>query len=415
MSVIKEVAKMHALKSNNKIVTDFIYSFFAYALPTVVLQFVVQPLVAGRLDATDNGLFITLYNVVKFSISIFIVPLANLRLLKKNDCNKNDSLNQFFNELFIIASFLVVLLGSIMNVFYRKMTFTAGDILRLTIMLLLICIHDYYMVEFRLIVNYKKIVVDNIFIVIGNFIGVFLFMHIGYWELIFILGYLFGTIYVLCNTSIWKKVSNKDKSSNIVKSYVDLSTSSLLSTASVYCDRMIIFPFLGGFEVSVYNAAAIVSKAILVISSPLRNVLLSYIVGHDNLEISKRKLKKIIPLSLLITILTFLAFWGVSSVACNILYPKYASYAKLYIPVIVFAVIVETVGEVLNIILLRFEKTKTQTILATIKLVAYLVCILLLPIVLKLGLMGFCFATVISSSAYTLAIIIVLKKIIKVV
>ena len=63
------------IRAHKKILIDFIYSFVAYGLPTVVLQFVIQPLIAGRTTADANGLFVTLFNVVKLMAGVFIVPL----------------------------------------------------------------------------------------------------------------------------------------------------------------------------------------------------------------------------------------------------------------------------------------------------------------------------------------------------
>ena len=91
------------IKEHKQILIDFIYSFIAYALPTIVLQFVIQPIIAEKLSANGNGLFIALFSVLKLMINVFIMPLANLRLLRKKDCEKIDTLNAYFNFLFIMA------------------------------------------------------------------------------------------------------------------------------------------------------------------------------------------------------------------------------------------------------------------------------------------------------------------------
>lgn len=398
------------IKAHKRILIDFIYSFVAYALPTVILQFVVQPLIAERTSADENGLFVVLFNVVKLMIGIFIMPLANLRLLRKQECEKSALLNSFFNFLFLIAIACTALIGSILNGFYRSFSFSTGDILRLFIILALMGTHDYFMIAFRIVLNYKKIVIDNFLIVVGYGLGMYIFTKTGLWEVIFISGYLFGTVFVLLNTRLWKSKPRTKEGGYLIRQYGELSASDLLKNASTYCDRLIIYPVLGGFDVSVYNAAAVVSKAISVISSPLRNVLLSYIVNHNGLTVSKNKIKKLIIPIMAVFAIIFLVFWGVSILACDFLYPKYADAARPFVPIIIIAIMIETSGAIMNIALLRFAKTQTQAIISALKLGVYLIAVFVLAVLLKTGLWGFCIAILLADLAFTIAVIIGLSR-----
>ena len=398
------------IRAHKKILIDFIYSFVAYGLPTVVLQFVIQPLIAGRTTADANGLFVTLFNVVKLMAGVFIVPLANLRLLKKQECEKNIALNSFFNTLFIVAISCSAIIGTLMNGFYRNFKWTVTDIILLLLILLIMGVHDYFMIVFRLILNYKKIVIDNILIVSGYGIGLLLFIYTGLWELIFITGYLFGMIYVLFSTDLWKPRPGTKDGSHLVRQYGDLCASDLLKNATTYCDRLIIYPVLGGYDVSVYNSASVVSKAVTVISSPLRNVLLSYIVNSNELKVSRKKLKKYIPLAVVGIAVVFAVFWGVSILACKLLYPKYAASAMPFIPIITIAIVIETTGAILNIVLFRFARTVVQTIISALKLGVYLVAVLLLAIVAKMGLLGFCIAILLADITFITAVLVGLSK-----
>ena len=392
------------IKTHKKFLLDFVYSFVAYALPTIVLQFAVQPFIANHTTDDANGLFIALYNVVKLMISVFIMPLANLRLLKKQECEKAEAINAFFNFLFIIAIVCTGVIGSILNGLYRNLSFTFGDVIRLLLVLLLIGIHDYFMIAFR------KIVIDNCLIVSGYGLGMFLFSKTGVWELIFICGYLFGTVFVLSQTGLWRTVPSRKNGGNLVRQYGELGASDLLKNASVYCDRLMIYPVLGGYDVSVYNAAAVVSKAISVVSSPLRNVLLSYIVNHNGLSVSKRKMKKFLPLSFLAFGAVFAAFWGLSLIACRVLYPQYFVSAMPFIPIIIFAVMIETCGAILNIAVLRFAATRVQTIISALKLGVYVLSVVLFAMVAGMGLWGFCLAILLADAAFFAAVGIAFKK-----
>lgn len=401
---------VYIIKKYKKILKDFFYSVVAYALPTFVLQFIVQPLIANGTSADENGLFVTLFNVVKLTISIFILPLANLRLLNKKECEINNNINSFFNCLFNFVLFFSMLLGTVLNIMYRHKSLNFLDIVSLCLLIILMSIHDYFSISFRIAINYKKIIIDNLLIILGYGIGAIFFIYFGRWECIFISGYLFGTIYVLINTKIWKSWPIFKNENNLIKQYSELSTSYVLSNISIYCDRLIIYPVLGGYAVSVYNAAAVVSKAISLISAPLRNVLLSYIVNNEKLTIKKSKIIRYLPLLLCGIIFIFLFFWGFSIIACTFLYPKYVSAAKLYIPFIIVSIMLETIAGIMNVVLLRYAKTKIQTIISAIKLVVYLISVIVLSIIFKFGLWGFCFAVLLASIAHIIAVTYILKK-----
>lgn len=408
MNTLRKVIKEHT-----KIIKDFLYSFVAYALPTIVLQFIIQPLIADRVSSESNGLFIALFNVLKLLTGMLIMPLANLRLLKKNETEKERDLNSFFNFLFLIIVSLSVIFGTVLNSSYRHFEFTTGNMISFATILLLMSVHDYYMIAYRIILDYKKIVIDNIAIVIGYGVGTVAFLLTGLWEIIFIIGYLFGTVYVLATTSLWKSIPKAriSKRNSVVKEYSELSVSALLTNASTYCDRLIIYPVLGGYDVSVYNAAAIVSKAISVLSAPLRNVLLSYIMDQDGLNINKKKLKKILFVYSAVFILLFCVFYLFSIIACNFLYPQYAVEARHYIPIIILAIMIETTGAIMNIALLRFAAAKVQTINSAIKLATYLLAIALFAVVFKMGLIGFCLSILLADLMFTTAVVLGLKNI----
>ena len=46
-----------------KPISDMIYSMIAYALSSVVLTFLIQPMMASYMDGDQYGLFLTLINI----------------------------------------------------------------------------------------------------------------------------------------------------------------------------------------------------------------------------------------------------------------------------------------------------------------------------------------------------------------
>ena len=64
----------------------------------------------------------------------------------------------------------------------------------------------------------------------------------------------------------------------------------------------------------------------------------------------------------------------------------------------------------MNIALLRFAKTGVQTIISALKLAVYLVAVLILSVLLKTGLWGFCIAILLADLTFTVAVVIGLRK-----
>ena len=380
-------------------IKDLIYSFAAYALPTVVLQFAVQPLVAAMTGAEENGLFLSLYNAVKLCVSILILPLANVRLLDKKACGENESYNKGYNALFLMvtACALAAMVG--FSLVYRGASADLWDYVRLFAVVILLCAHDFYAITFRLDINYKNILLDNSLIVMGYGIGLVLFRFLGDWEYIFISGYALGLTFVLLKSQIWRAGLQMKKAKRVLPKYSQLCASSGLNSATVYCDRLLIHPMLGGAAVSVYNAAAVVSKVISVVSAPVRNVLLSYIVDKDRLTLPKKNLKKIFLIGGIGVVGIYLCFYLASFVLCRFLYPQYEAEALRYVPLILLAMIMETASNILNVALLRFSKSSVQVLVSGVKIGVYVGCVLLLTGLLKMGLWGFCIAIFLADGA----------------
>jgi O-antigen/teichoic acid export membrane protein len=214
--------------------------------------------------------------------------------------------------------------------------------------------------------------------------------QLGQWEWIFISGYSLGLLYTLTKSGLWRNGFQARIKKETVTEYGQLSISSGLNNATTYCDKMLIYPLIGGHSVSVYNAAAVVSKMMSLVSVPLRNVFLSYIVDMENIAIPNKKHKKIKYMVFGLSVVIYGVFYGASVVCCRILYPQYYELALRYIPIILLAILFETYAGLLKVYLLRFENTKLQVITSSVKVFLYLISVLILNVVCKLGLIGFC-------------------------
>lgn len=389
---------------------DLAYSLAAYAVPTFVLQFVILPLIARRLSADDNGLFLALFNGVRLCVSLFVVPLADIRLLKKKECAAEPLREKGFNCLFLTVTAASALIVTVLQMAYGDWTVDWFALLRLIAVLLLISAHDYFAISFRLDLSYRSILADNLIIVLGYAFGILLMLKLGWWELVFICGYACGLTYTLVRTRLWRRGVRPNLEKATLTQYGLLSVSSGLNNATTFCDKMLIYPIIGGLNVSVYNAASVVSKMMLLISSPLRNVLLSYIVDAETVAVSVKKRRRLIGIVLGVSLLLYGVFYGASVVFCRLLYPQFFQDALRYIPVILLAVLLETYASLLKVYLLRFENTALQAVTSAVKVALYLVSVLVMTGICRMALMGFCLSILIADLVHFLIVLLYFVK-----
>ena len=399
-----------SLKRYMKTIKDFAYSFVAYALPTVALQFAIQPFIAAQLPAEENGLFLSLFNAIKLCVTVLVAALANARLLDKQSCKENRELEKSYNLLFVLVVTVALAAMAAFSLFYRGVNASAWDYLRLFLAAFLLCAHDFYAISFRVDINYKNILIDNVWILVGYAIGSFVFYKTGHWEYIFILGYTLGCAFVLRKTDMWKAGLSLKTMGDILPKYAPLCASSAMGSLTVYCDRLLIYPMIGGYAVSVYTAAAVVSKVISVVATPVLNVLLSYIVDRDGVSVKKQVLKKAIPITIGGGVVVYFGLYLASIILCKLLYPQYQAAAQQYVPIILAAVVLDTLAKVLNVVLLRFSARTVQMLKAAIKIGVYLGGVFLLVSGFQLGLLGFCLAILLADGINLMVVLFYFMK-----
>ena len=75
------------------------YSFLSFALPTIVLQLIIQPAIANKIGAELNGQYLTLMSFNFFLIGITASVLNTVRLLQNG-----------LKRLFLLTWFCILLL-----------------------------------------------------------------------------------------------------------------------------------------------------------------------------------------------------------------------------------------------------------------------------------------------------------------
>lgn len=393
---LKKLASAKGLSA----IKDLFLSVVAYALPAVALTFIIQPVMSRVVSDEVYGRFLTLLSVIRLLVGVFITSLANLRMLRQRDYEKAGVIGDFNLQLLLsmgLAS--LVLCGALL--FYKSTSVWEYILCILT--MLLIMAHDYFSVYYRVVIRYDRLVWDNLCILIGYFVGLAVYMVFPIWQIVMISGYVAGNLYVFLTSPYCKEtLKTTGLLAETQKKHAQMGTSMLLRDSINYCDRLVIYPILGGGQVSVYNAASVVGKVIQLVSTPAQRVILSYIVRQDKLD--KRNIKKLLLLSLPLLAVAYGGLYLVGRILLPIMYPQYAEAAAGILWIILLAILLNTCAALVNMILLRFDDMKVQIYVPVIRLVLYLGGALLL--VERFGMMGFCWSFLASAVGYVVIVLL---------
>ena len=394
------------MKSNHVgMIKNLAYSFFAYALPTAVLQFVVQPMIAKRIGAEANGQYLTLMSLNFFLVGITASVLNTVRLLQDKRYDEK-KIKGDFNIFFLFYVLIIAILMPAGYAYYIKSIRWVDIGLYIAIGWLYLY-HDYIFAQYRLKLQYNKILINNVIMVFGYGVGLLVFMLTSKWQFVFICAYLFTFVYDYCNTDYIKEPVRKTFLFNeTLGLIIPLTVSSFLGSSVTYFDKLLLYPLLGGTSVSIYNTATIVGKILLMVSAPLSSVFLSYLVHENELKVDLRFKQYATIVALLIV--GYATCVIVGDPLTSYLYPDWAFESQKLIPITVAASLFLLLGNCINTVIVRFFKAHLQIVIQSIHLALYLVLSL---IGLKTyGLFGFCMGVMISNCIRLILIIVIIFR-----
>lgn len=375
-----------------EILLNLLYSFISFALPTAVLQFVVQPMLAKELGAEVNGQYLTIMSAHYFFIGITATVLNHVRLLQQEEYEKAKICGDF-NVLLLFYAGLSLLVVPLVWFTYME-SLNLMDILLMILISWLYLYHDYIFAEYRLNLQYNKILINNVLMTAGYAVGYFIFLHSHRWQWIFISAYLLPSGYDWYNTGFIKEPLKITRLfSKTVQKVSVLTCSKALASVTSYCDKFILFPNLGGASVSIYYSASIVGKMLLMVSSPLNSVLLSYLVKEKSMN--RKGILKKLPLIVMVIIILYTGCVLIGCPLTKYLYPDWAEEALMYIPFTVAASVFNLIASLINTILIRFYNLTYQVTIQIISLLIYIICTF--SALFLWGLFGFCIAIAFSA------------------
>jgi len=375
-----------------KIIFDSILSISATTIPILLLQLIILPTIALELGDIKYGLIITLISMSNLFSLPFGNVLNNIRLLL-NEKYAENKLNGDFNILLLsgmMINTIVIIIGTI----YYMGFFSFFDILLIVIFSLLNLIREYIIVSFRILINYKYILINNLIMGLGYLAGLVAFKFIGYWQLIYLFGAFFSLFFVSKKSNLLKEGFKVTKFFyNTTYKVIILYISSFVKSVLKYADKLLIFPLLGPSAVATYYSATLIGKIISMGITPLSGVMLSYLAKMKDF-----KIKIFIKILLAISLIGFIGYFLVlfiSAPILKLLYPNWAEESLKLVHITAATSMVGLINVVIHPIILKFSHINWQLFINLINLLTYTVMVYLFFNLY--GLIGFCLGILISS------------------
>lgn len=386
----KEAAK--AMMDKRRFIGDVVLNFVATGLPLTLLQLVALPLISKRIGAEQYGLSLTMVALMNTVPGMLGNTLNNIRLLKNEQYHKA-GFDGDFNPLLVISSVFAFVVTVGFALWYER-AFTLSVVLTAVLSIVWL-LREYYIVAFRIKLNYRRIVLCNAIQTIGYGIGLLIFMYVlPIWQLVYLIGYILSLIYIIgCSTLAKESYKRTPFYKSTLQDSAMLATGGLLTRITSYAEKLIMFPMLGGAAVSIYYAASIFGKLISISVTPITSVVLSYLA---KLNAKPGKMFNAMLLMLIgIGIVGYLIIVVISGPVLRLLYPEYVDQALALIPLTALIAVISIIIAVIHPFILRYQKMIWQIFMNGI------VALVFIPLTMILaqsnGIRGFCIALVITN------------------
>lgn len=388
-----------------KVITDMIINIVASVIPVAVLQLLVLPRIAIVVGDESYGLIVTLVALLSVVPSTFGNVLNNIRLLHNESYIEKDECGDF-NILLLISEVLCTFI-----VFTFSWLYLGGINIKNIILLIAASVlwlaRDYYVVVFRIRLNYYFIFLDNCILSVGHIIGWRLFVATGDWQLVYIIGYAASLTFIITQSALWKEPLERTGLFYIVtKESIILMVANVLNRLMTYADKLLLYPLLGGAMVSIYYAASIFAKIAALAITPITSVILSYISKMKKRPDSVFKIT--MAVGIFVCAIVYVACLVVAKPVLTLIYPQFVDEAIVYIPITSAAMVFITLSTIINPFILKFYDINWQIKINAVSLVFYVVssyCLLK-----ALGLLGFCIGVALTNLIKTLYLIYVYTK-----
>ena len=397
--------KMGIISGKKRIAVDMALNIAATALPTFVLQLLILPSLSRHMSDERYGLLVTILALLNVLPSTMGNVLNNIRLLYDSKY-REDGLTGDFNVLLLIMAGVNLLIVAAFSYFYEQ-TITPISVFLVLLVSVVWLMKEYFIVAFRLRIDYVAILINNVLQVVGYGIGYALFLWCGKWHMIYLTGYVVSLIYIFIRCDLWQEplritpLFRKTTWQSVL-----LLVSSLLTRVITYADKILIYPLLGGAVVSVYYAATVFGKVVALAITPINAVALTYLAKI------RQKTDSVFRTTFLIGVAVCAAGYVIcvliSRPVLTLLYPQYVDDAMKYIIITTGTTVLFALISIINPFILKFFDMKWQIAINGGTAAFYVViCLLLLKF---WGLYGFCVGTLLTNAVKLVFMLLIYRR-----
>lgn len=346
---------MNFIKKYKNFLSDVVLNMIGFGIYIVSQQILLLPILAKLVNDDIYSSFVLYISILNVVCNVTGGELGNVRLVRDSDYKEKSLKGDFARILALISPIIAIIVMPIL-IFYMKYS-VIGSIL-LTITLLMTNVRLYSTCYYRLEKQYSKVIIQNIFYLIGIVLslGVFYFNRNIY--MLLLIPEFISIFYALKNSDLLKmKMQKTIEMLNTVKKFIKLGIVSLLTNLMDYFDKFLIYPMFGAGAVAVYYAVNSMSKIANLITNPMSGVILSW-VSNVNTEGTKNKILKgtllaNIPVLLITTIITA----PLTYIALRILYSQYLQEALILIIPIALTTAFSIAATLIKSVLLKYSNT----------------------------------------------------------
>ncbi len=380
------------IKGKKEFSKDIVYNVGASLVLVGTMQIVVYPFLAWKYVSAEYGEILTVMGIVQTISATCGNALNNVRLMLDTEYGK-DGKKGDFNLLLIVLTVTSVIIttGIVLGGFGQSV----GNSIFLVLYVAMGIINSYFCVYFRIILNFKKVFLQNLFGAAGLGVGILFVYYIPIWPIPFVLSELIQLVVIWKYCDLYKEPYGiTDRMGSTILKLLILMATTLSGNLINYLDRLLLYPLLGGDAVSVYSVASFFGKTFGIIMTPTAGVLLGY-YSQKEYKMTCRKFWGI-NVAALIGGVVFLGISMLfSPIITRLLYPKVYDEAAVYILWANIASIISVICILTQSAVLKFAPAWIQLLKEGIYGGLYI--FLGMYMLKKYGLMGFCTASIIAN------------------
>lgn len=389
-----------------KFFKDSLINIISNMLIVLAIQLLVFPNLNKIEDKINFSNVIVMYGYIMILSTALSNTLTNTRLITSKSVDVIKKHNVFSSLFFLISIFNIIITITLLLI-YKIDMFTSCGLLLFSIF---IFTRYYLLVYMREELNYIRILKVNILIFLSYILGTFIYINLDInYSFVFVIGELAGlvtmTIYIYF---VDRKPLNFRISfdKEIYFSYINLMVINSIINLLNYFDRIILLPIIGPVAVNVYFIASTAGKMVSLVTTPINNVILSYIAKK---EIKKEVILKILIFLVVILVPLFYIIKYSSILYINVFYSNYTEQASSIISYVSLICCLSLVISIVHPFTLKLIESLLLLKLQIFYCILYVVLSLILTP--KYGLIGYCIATSIYLFVkLTLTFLILLNK-----